>query len=110
MSAYFGEPWPSGICDGGTRVPTPAGVFCALCDEAIGPNDRGSFIGSATGPQPLHAECGLKNAIGGIEHLEAGPHEAGECYAGSALTYRQSALAAWDWVAKHGMPHEGFAR
>jgi hypothetical protein len=103
-SAYFGPAWPSGICETGHQVPTPTGVPCLECLEAIAPGDRGSFIGSEHGPAPIHAECQLRAVIGGIEHLTAGPHPVGSCYEGSALTRRASALAAWEWVAEHGFP------
>lgn len=101
---YWGAPWPSGICDGGTQVATPIGIACALCAEPIAADDQGSFIGTMTGPAPVHRECSLRSALGGIEHLTAGPHVVGTCYEGSTLTYRQSALAAWDWIQTHGFP------
>lgn len=104
MSNYFGEPWPSGICETAERAATPVGDLCLECDEEIVAGDRGDFVGTASGPRPRHRECALRSAIGGIEHLTAGPHEAGECYVKTTLTRRQSALAAWEWVQRHGIP------
>lgn len=99
---YFGEPWPSGICDEGRQVPTPVGFECVLCDEAIQEGDRGSFLGTPAGYRPVHRECSLRSVRGGIEHLTAGPHKVGTCYIGSTLTYRQSALQAWEWHRANG--------
>ena len=105
MSTYFGAPWPSGICDDGTQVPTPVGELCINCEEPIGPDDQGSFVGvwakGSSRQAPTHKECSLRSVLGGIEHLTAGPHKEGTCYEGSTLTYRQSALAAWDWLQSH---------
>lgn len=95
MSRYFGDPWPSGICDDGLQVDTPIGVRCGLCEEAVVDGDQGEFWADG---KPVHRECGFRAVMGGIEHLKAPEgHALGSCYAGSTLTYRQSALQAWDW-------------
>ena len=44
MSDYFGEPWPSGVCDDGHRVPTPTGQECFSCGEPIEAHHQGSFL------------------------------------------------------------------
>jgi hypothetical protein len=102
VSDFFGEPWPSGICDEGTQVPMPYGYSCLLCDDPIVEGDRGSFMfeGGEAGwrKRPVHRECSLRSVMGGIEHLTAPPgHPVGSCYEGSTLSYRESALAAWEW-------------
>ena len=110
---FFGEPWPSGICDAGRQVQTPIGEHCELCDVPIGPFDQGSFIGSVRGEEgawvpiiaPVHRECSLRNVLGGIGHLQNHLHwcrEMGDPDAGRG--YRASALMVWDWVADHGFP------
>ena len=79
---------------------------CLWCGEEIVAGDRGEFIGNAEvfGMQsPVHRECALRQVVGGIEHLTAGPHEVGTCYEGSTLSYRDSSLAAWDWVQRNGL-------
>lgn len=104
---FFGEPWASAVCDYGEQVPTPVGEDCLLCDEPIVASDRGLMMTGERGGRwsllPIHRECELRSVIGGIEHLTAGPHAVGSCYEGATLTYRQSALQAWDWVQQHGI-------
>jgi hypothetical protein len=117
FNSYFGEPWPSGtglrlvghiVCEDGVQVPTPVGELCALCDEPIGENDRGDFIGNGgiwpDRPHlvPSHVECGYRTVMGGIGHLKDHAYwckEMGDPDAG--LTYRQSALEVWDWGKTH---------
>ena len=65
--------------------------------------DQGEFTYSYE-IEAMHRECALRNVIGGIEHLTAGPHAPGTCYDDSELTYRESAQQAWDWVQKNGIP------
>lgn len=110
LSPYFGEPWPSGICDYGIQVPTPVGVPCHLCDLLIEEDDRGSFIYalSTTAPParlPVHRECSLRSVVGGIGHLMNHPlwctcrHDPD-----AEMSYRESALAVWEYVRVHGVP------
>lgn len=111
--SYFGEPWPSGVCDYGTQVETPIGDPCELCGEAVGPFDQGNFIGSMRGEEgewvpifaPVHRECSLRGVLGGIGHLRNHGVWCSERHdPDGGLTYRQSALLVWDWVADHGFP------
>lgn len=79
FGGYFGEPWPSGICDDGTRVDTPVGEPCADCDELIADDDQGSFMGNGVWPDrpalvPVHKECALRAVLGGIGHHENHPY------------------------------------
>lgn len=93
---YFGEPWPSGICDDGTRIPTPVGKECLLCETLIDGRDRGTFMGGPEGPAPVHRECSFRSVMGGIGHwqdhyywcIQHGDPDGGE-------TYRESALKVW---------------
>lgn len=106
FGAYFGEPWPSGVCDEGTQVAMPLGENCELCGEHIIPGDQGSFIGKVDGGLgPVHKECSLRSVLGGIGHLD---HHNYWCVKNhdpdGGFSYRESALQVWKWVADHGFP------
>jgi hypothetical protein len=107
IGAYFGESWPSGVCEEGTWVPTPVGELCILCGTDIEDSDQGSFMGRIQGGLgPVHRECSLRSVLGGIGHfqdhvrwcLERRDPDGG-------LSYRASALAVWDWAQRHN--HSG---
>lgn len=68
--AFFGEPWPAGVCEDGHRLPTPVGVACALCGDVVDADGRGTWFLTATGPSPVHRECSLRSVLGGIGHHE----------------------------------------
>lgn len=106
FGSYFGEPWPSGVCDDGTPVPAPIGEPCANCEEAIVAGDRGSFIGNGVWPDrpalvPVHRECQLRMVLGGIGHHR---DHAYWCHAmgdpDGGLGYRASALAVWEMLTR----------
>lgn len=107
VGTFFGEPWPSGVCDEGIRVDTPIGRPCALCEVLIVAGDRGNFIGIPAEPYygPVHRECSLRSVMGGIGHitnhlrwcLEEGDPDAG-------LGYRRSSILVWEWISDHGFP------
>lgn len=102
---YFGESWPSGVCDGGEQVDTPVGQACLHCDEAFEDGDRGWFFADWFGPA-VHRECGLRMVVGGIECLKrehAGTHRVGDHEPDPPhLTKREAAQAAWAWIQEHG--------
>lgn len=108
---YFGEPWPSGICEAGIQVDTPIGALCTWCREAIQDGDRGNYLMAFAEPQkteiqPVHRECSLRSVVGGIGHLEDHAfwcHGPGQDTDGGR-TKRQSALEVWEWVQTHGIP------
>jgi hypothetical protein len=112
VGTFFGDPWPSGICDEGTQVETPLGVLCLLCREPIQVFDQGSFMASAlglhdAGPQPVHRECSLRSVLGGIGHHISHDYWCSEMKDPDAGgSYRQSALLVWDLVKDHGIPSE----
>lgn len=99
---FFGEPWPSGICDDGRRVPTPVGKVCNLCREIIEADHRGSFVNCLDGQgfaQPVHRECSLRSVVGGIGHLEDCAKWCGELHApDGGRSYRKSALEVWERI------------
>jgi hypothetical protein len=105
FGAYFGEYWPSGVCDEGTQVPTPTGESCVFCEERIEHNHQGSFIGSEHGLAPVHKECSLRMVMGGIGHLQNHSHWCVEMHdPDGGRTRRQSALEVWDHIAQWGFP------
>lgn len=84
-------------------APTPVGQICADCKEEIAAGDWGTLIPwvmeGGTIVRPSHGECLVRDVMGGIEHLAAPPgHPVGSCYEGSTLTFRQSAVAAYEWL------------
>jgi hypothetical protein len=109
---WFGEPWPSAeerapVCeDDAQRVETPVGSDCLFCDDQVAEGDRGTLtmalIPGPGGPrwslEPVHAECGLRNVLGGAGHL-AGMHP--DCDGG--LSRRVSALLVAEWVDEMGV-------
>lgn len=123
-ATYFGEPWPSGICeeDYSVQVPTPTGVKCIWCQEPIKEGDQGSFIGNALTRDekqiqfsvktifsgtwsPQHKECSLRSVIGSIAHLRMGEHATGECndaLDAMEITAREDALLVWEHVQAYG--------
>lgn len=108
MSVYFGDPWPSGICEDpeSMQIPTPVGKPCIHCGELITEGEQGTMYSNS----PFaHRECSLRAVLGSVAHLE----KRCSCYVpGSTenddegLTPRQAAIAAWEWVQKHGMFEE----
>ena len=69
MIEFFGDPWPSGICDEGRQVTTPINDDCELCGEGICDQDQGSFMFGLDGQKkPVHRECSLRSVMGGIGH------------------------------------------
>jgi hypothetical protein len=40
---YFGQPWPSGICDTEDHADTPVGKLCFECGEPIEADHQGNF-------------------------------------------------------------------
>lgn len=102
MSFYFGEPWPSGVCDDGEQRPTPVGELCLHCSEAIEAGDRGMFLPFAGADgvpsvRAAHRECALRAVDGGIGHHvdhDFWCSDVGDPNGG--LSYRQSALKVWD--------------
>jgi len=109
LRGYFGEPWPSGVCEG-QRFRTPVGEECAFCGELITDEDRGSFIGALDLDgraiiAPIHRECSLRSVLGGIGHLTNHQRWCGEEHDPDAgLGRRMSSVLVWEWVQEHGLP------
>ncbi|MBA0085442.1 MAG: hypothetical protein HRJ53_10635, partial [Acidobacteria bacterium Pan2503] len=98
---FFGEPWPSGICDEGTQVDTPVGEHCELCGEPVQAFEQGTFLTVMEGDSgtltarlaPVHRECSLRNVLGGIGHLQNHAVWCGLKHDPDAgYSYRESAL------------------
>lgn len=80
--AYFGRPW--GIEHDAVQVRPPVGRPCVQCCEPIGDHDRGMITDTlriqggvlTTVAMPVHMECAVRCAVGGIAPLvgvAAGP-------------------------------------
>lgn len=111
IGTYFGEPWPSGVCDDGRRVATPVGEPCASCGEPIEEDSQGSFLVNGHDPAlprflPQHRECSLRVVLGGIGHLEDHDFWCGVMHdPDGGRTRRQSGQEVWRWVQTNGIPH-----
>ena len=96
MTTFFGEPWPSGVCDDGVRVKTPVGIACLLCEEPIADTDQGSYLGI----DPVHRECALRSVIGGWGHHVNHHYWCIQMHdPDGGLSYRESARRVWSMNA-----------
>lgn len=108
---FFGEPWPSELCNLLEPGPTPVGEDCMFCEEAIVEGDRGSWVQAVGfgdgGPypcwHPTHRECQIRELLGGLPHMQ----QRCSCFGGTGYTEeekqwtaRQEALACWDYFVK----------
>lgn len=95
---YFGEPWPSGICDEGEQMDTPLDVPCILCMEPIMEGDQGTEY--VNGPV-AHRECGFRAVMGGIgHHVDHVRYCHGELGTDAGLPKRLSAQLVWRLLAE----------
>lgn len=111
-SAFFGEPWPSDVCETGRRTQVPAGENCFLCGTVILVGHQGTWVGAQSrvlhSPvhRPAHRECMARQLVGSIEHLtgrcQCEPPQ-GLSGAGSPPmgTYRENALLVWAFLEEH---------
>lgn len=66
MMRRFGESWGAPICEELEVVDTPVGELCIHCLEEIAEGDAGVLY--SNGP-PTHADCYIRQAIGGVNHI-----------------------------------------
>lgn len=101
--AYFGDPWPSDVCEVGRRANTPVGALCHLCAAMVIFGHQGTWLTAFSEfhqrvvQVPAHRECLLRALVGSLTHLE----QRCECFGGTdeAIgTYREQALASWAWL------------
>jgi hypothetical protein len=114
---YFGEPWPSGVCDGGVQVHIPLGKLCFECSEPIEEGQNGSFLyanpmiaecmdplrvvyvtvdGMEYAMNPMHKECAFRAVMGGIGHFEDHQRWCNVKHdPDGGRTRRQSSLEVW---------------
>lgn len=100
METYFGQPWPSGVCEDGEQRPTPVGEQCGKCKEALQTEDQGVFmwfmLRDFQGERPVHRECAFREVMGGIGHHEDHDFWCDTMHDPDAgLSYRESALRVW---------------
>jgi hypothetical protein len=95
---WFGEPWPSGVCDDpdARQLPTPVGEQCLYCSESIQEGENGPIFLNGLAS---HKECSLRSVVGSAAHIE----KRCSCFVpgstendAEGLTRRQGAQAAWD--------------
>jgi hypothetical protein len=68
MIKWFGQRWPSGLCDDCEEAPVPVGAVCIHCDEPITAKDSGIFYANVE-PTPAHRNCFLRQTIGSLAHV-----------------------------------------
>ena len=66
MMKWFGQAWPSTLCEDCPRVPTPVGAICSHCAELIAEDDTGVIY--ANGPV-AHRNCFLRGWMGSVAHI-----------------------------------------
>lgn len=81
---------------------------CLLCETAIeeGEDYRSMpyVTKQSTTLRHVHADCGLRNVVGGIGHLTDHAYWCGKMGdPDMGLTYRESALAVRRWIDEHGV-------
>jgi len=103
VNRYFGDPWPSEVCERGTRRRTPVGELCWLCRDVVLYGQQGQWISQFSRAQdkqvevPVHRECLLRQLVGNLAHLQ----QRCPCYGGSGGpegTYREESLRVWSWL------------
>jgi hypothetical protein len=80
--------------------------MCVLCHEYVLSTDEravGQWRDEHGRRRQAHRECALRNVIGGIGHLRDHDHWCLKMHdPDGGMTYRQSAIAADEWVHKRG--------
>jgi hypothetical protein len=115
---WFGEAWPrpdwpAPVCENANEhVKTPIGQRCFACEEQIADGDNGvvmPYIGTdASGGhfatvRPCHKECWIRSTVGSLAHLNGRCSCHGGDEPDSGMTYRQEAIAVYDWVSRRGV-------
>jgi hypothetical protein len=105
---YFGAYWDVPALEAAVKVPTPVGVPCLYCEEAIRDGQRGYLRGAFTpnGPQmlPAHRECDFRAVMGSIGHLL----RRCSCFGGDfedlpELSAYDNARLVWAWFHVYGI-------
>ena len=114
---WFGRRWDAPVVDPpATELPTPVGDACLWCEEPIEAGDCGLWMhcvvmvdGESVGVvKPIHMECQVRQALGGIAHLEGRCSCRGSlCDPDDGLPLREAARVAVEYVERvlrHGNP------
>jgi hypothetical protein len=111
---YFGEPWPSFICEEAPHTDTPVGSLCGFCSLPFEADDQGVTTpaileGGQPGTLGYHKECWLRTTAGSPFHqLGKCSCQGGENFdPQSPAERRAEALAAWDLWHQHGSFNPG---
>lgn len=105
---YLGKNWDAPITDGAIEVDERLAssflqgtIPCDLCQEVLVEGENILIMPNIGG----HTECIIRSIMGDVAHLEGrctcngpGSPEPGE----DAQTYRESSLAAVQWLVDHG--------
>lgn len=75
---YFGRPFDAPMYEGVPEIPTPVGKQCSWCTEPIREGEAGVTMphmfkndrGWQAEELPAHIECHLRQALGGLAHLQ----------------------------------------
>ncbi|MFF9265880.1 hypothetical protein [Streptomyces longwoodensis] len=109
VNPYFGEPWPSGICDTAPRTDTPVGELCGFCQLPFQDGDQGILTpavlaGGQPGTVGWHKECILRQTVGSPFHQlgKCSCHGGTNFDAQTPAERRAEALAAWDLWHQRG--------
>lgn len=120
---WFGESWGAPMCEPDEHAPTPVGVLCFQCEEAVEEGDKGVLMRSGDeeiiarlDPDGVmrkvegevyvaaHIECHLRSVLGSVAHIEGRC----SCHGGDehdppGLSRRDAARAACAaWERTHG--------
>jgi hypothetical protein len=107
---FFGESWDVPMLDeDAVMVPTPVGVPCGHCEQPIDDGEQGLIrifldVDLHSSARPVHRECDLRMALGGVNHLR----RRCTCCGGTEppdppwASRREAALLVYAWSVQHG--------
>lgn len=104
---WFGRAGWALICDDCEQAQTPVGMRCAHCADPIEADDDGVLmpaLGLRHGSYAYHADCHIRRAVGGLNHLRGKC----TCCGGTEppdppeLGRREAARLAVEWFRRSG--------
>lgn len=90
-------------------VPTPFGWDCLHCAEPVVEGDQGYWQWAVLGSGndlvgemlPVHRECGLRSAVGSVEHFEGKCSCASDSAQASGRSWREQGREVMEWLVTH---------